>query len=141
MNFLVAYNGSPLAEKAVTHARQFSDEGDDVVVVTVVPRHPKDAEEALEFTATDHDAVAKEAEDSVHELHPEASFVDVDIGRPVSAGRVGHRVREVAHEQGADVVLVGSMKAGRIVSTISSPATQIVTDTGYDVVVVRDHEG
>lgn len=140
MKLLVAYNGSRLAEEAVRRATHFADQGDDVLVVSVVPRNPGDAEEALEFASNDYDEIVDEARSRIREISGDADFVAVDIGRPVTAGRVGHRVRDLARERGADVVFVGSMKAGRIVSNISSPATQIVTDTGYDVVVVRDRE-
>lgn len=141
MKFLVAYNGSQLSEDALERAKRFSDEGDEVVVVTVVPRNPNDAEDALEFSSNEYDDVVGEAGARVSEILPDASFVPVDIGRPVSPGRVGQLVRSVADERDADVVFVGSMKAGRIVSSITSPATQIVTDTAYDVLIVRDGDG
>lgn len=140
MKFLVAYNGSRLSEKALEYAEHFSRKDDEVIALTVIPRHPSDADEMLEFHARDYDEVEEEARERIREKVPGASFVAVDIGRPASAARIGHMVRDVAHDEGADVVLVGSMKAGRIVSNISSPATQIVTDLDYDVVVVRSDE-
>lgn len=140
MKFLVAYNGTQLSEDALERAKWFSDEGDEVVVVTVIPRNADDAEKTLGFSATEYDDVVDEAAARVGKIHPGATFVHVDIGRPVSPGRVGQMVRSVAEERDADIVFVGSMRAGRIVSSITSPATQIVTDTAYDVMIVRDGE-
>lgn len=145
MVLLVPFDGSALAEAALSRAVEFGAlTGEPVLVVTVFPadegfareRGWIDSEESY-----DPAAVADRFEARVGELAPEATFraehVDAESMRAWAAVDVSRTVREVAAEVDASIVFVGSENAGRVTTPITSVGTPVSEDPRYDVHIVR----
>ena len=85
----------------------------------------------------DSEAAADRLRSSAHSVAPGCAFrarrVDSYAGKGRIAAELGHVVREVD----ADVVLVGSENAGRVVESASSVGSSVAGGTDYDVPVVR----
>jgi len=142
MTFVVPFDGSELAETALVRAVAFGSVLDEhVVSVSVIPSKnasyarergwldPGDPFEREEVVTTLHEEVA--------EIAPNAEFRYETVGRRATPGRIASRLREVARDEDASMVFVGSENAGRLVSTLSSVGETVATDDAYDVVIVR----
>lgn len=140
MTFLVAYDGSPLAEAALRRAAAFaSDENEPLVVASVVPTDEPLAETYgfVEGGEYDPEAAAERLRSDARAIAPACEFrarrVDPYAGKGRIATEIGHVIREVD----ADLVVVGSENAGRVVDPVSSVGSSVASSTDYDVLIVR----
>lgn len=140
MTFVVAFDGSPLAEAALGRAATYADmASESVIAVAVVPDSARYArehdwiEETEDFEA---DAVVARLDEQATTVAPSASFRAESIG-PAAPGQVATRLRKVAREVDASVVFIGSENAGRLVIPITSVGGAVAADAAYDVHVVR----
>ncbi|GAB6862611.1 universal stress protein [Haloplanus litoreus] len=142
MTFVVPFDGSDLAEAALARAVTFGSVLDEhVVSVSVIPS--RNASYARERGWLDpgepfeREAVVAALHEDVAETAPNAEFRYETVGRHATPGRIASRLREIAREEDASMVFVGSENAGRLVSTLSSVGETVATDDAYDVVIVR----
>lgn len=142
MTLLVPFDGTPLSEAALVRATQFGAAFDEpVVAATVIPvgnsgyaRERGWLDPSEPFTL---DTIRSKLEDQVAELAPGASFEPMTVDQYASPGVISKRLRKLAKSRDAVMVFLGSENAGRIVAGLSSVGAGVATDTGYDVVIVR----
>ncbi|MDY7083317.1 MAG: hypothetical protein SXQ77_13160 [Halobacteria archaeon] len=92
MILLVAYNASELSHAALVKAKEFSNEGDEILVVSVVPGNANDRDEVIDIENVGEmclNEVKDRLEEDIKEVVPDASFIPVKMGRPVLRKRSG----------------------------------------------------
>ncbi|WP_435333821.1 universal stress protein [Haloarchaeobius sp. TZWWS8] len=145
MSLLVPYDGSSLSTAALRRAREFADYSDaDLVVLTLIPDDPEYATERgwLEDEDTfDVGVIERKLRQRVHDDAPNAEFrceliENVDPVASVTLDVV-RRIREVANEESAEILFVGSENAGRVASPLTSVGSPLSEDPQYDVHIVR----
>ncbi|MEF8852290.1 MAG: universal stress protein [Haloarculaceae archaeon] len=146
MTYLVPFDGSPLAEAALSRAAEFAAVMDEeVLALSVVPVDERDfavergwIDEPAEYDA---DAIIERLRAQVADVAPEADFrcerpADVSSIASVTTDVV-RTVRNVANEVDATVVFIGSENAGRVSTPVSSVGAPVSEDPRYDVHIVR----
>ncbi|NLV07448.1 universal stress protein [Haloarcula rubripromontorii] len=145
MVLLVPFDGSALSKAALTRAMEFAGYRDeDVTALAVIPDNAAYARErgwvddAEEF---DIEAIADRMREQVESVAPTASFryeVPDDVSSMASTTTdITRTIREVAHEEGASVVFIGSENAGRVSTPVCSVGSPVSEDPQYDVHIVR----
>jgi nucleotide-binding universal stress UspA family protein len=140
MTVMVAYDGSELSRAALRRGVELGNALDQQVVATSVV--PEDS-----LYAREQGWVARESEyrpgewaeqfaTEVEQLAPDAEFRLETLG-DAHHRDVAKRLRRTAYDLDADVVVLGSENAGRIVSPVSSVGDTVVSSPVYDVYVVR----
>ena len=146
MTLLVPFDDSPLSRAALERAGEFAAFMDtEVVALTVIPDDLEYAESRgwlTERTPFTVEAIADRLERRAAEIAPNARFrhETLDDGDdPVATITldVVRKVREVAHEEGATILFLGSENAGRVASPLSSVGNPLSEDATYDVHIVR----
>ncbi|KAA9398871.1 universal stress protein [Haloarcula sp. CBA1130] len=145
MVLLVPFDGSALSEAALERATEFANyRGEDVTVLSVIP---DDAAYARERGWVDADAtfavetVADRMREQAASVAPTASFryeIPDDVSSMASTTTdITRTIREVAHDEGASIVFIGSENAGRVSSPVCSVGSPVSEDPQYDVHIVR----
>jgi nucleotide-binding universal stress UspA family protein len=146
MTLLVPFDDSPLSRAALKRASEFAAFTDsEVVALTVVPDDPDYAEEHGWLTAqtpSTFEAIADRLEAKAHEIAPNARFRAEPLDGeddPVATTTldVVRKIRQVANEEGAEILFVGSENAGRVTSPLSSVGNPLSEDAAYDIHIVR----
>lgn len=142
MSIVVPFDGSRLSGAALVRATQIRAVfGGSIVAVTVIPEgNRKYARERgwLESTeAYDTDTIVARIHQQAVELAPAADYSHALVDRYAQTGSIATRLREIAKEADASLVIVGSENAGRIVSGLNSVGGKVTQDTAYDVLIVR----
>ncbi|MCO8268673.1 universal stress protein [Haloferax sp. AB510] len=139
--YLVAYDGSRLANAALDSAAQFaSATGHDVLAVAVVPDDSAYAVEAGWVPSRevfDRQTVVGELHKTAVDIAPSASFQAVSVGKNPAPGNIVSKLRTVASETDATVIFVGSENAGRVVVPLVSVGGNVASDDAHDVHIVR----
>ena len=149
MTYLVPFDGSELSIAALERAVEFAERMDeDVVALSVVP--DDEVEFAIErgwigeTEPFDVDSIVDGLEAKVAELAPEARFraeVPPEVSSVASVTTdIVRTIREVAVDEEATVVFIGSENAGRVSRPVSSVGAPVSEDPRYDVHIVR-HAG
>lgn len=140
MTVMVAYDGTALARAALGRGVELGEAfEEDVVVVSVVPddslyaREHGWVESEREYDA---EVQAEQFADEVAEIAPEAEFRLETLG-DAHPRDVAKRLRRTAYDLTANVVVLGSENAGRIVAPVSSVGDTVVSSPLYDVYIVR----
>ncbi|WP_439027127.1 universal stress protein [Haloarchaeobius sp. DT45] len=149
MSLLVPYDGSDLATTALRRAREFADFSDDgLVVLTLVPDDPEYARDRGWLDAADTfdvGVIERKIRQRVHDVAPNAEFrceLIEDPSDPVATlpTELARRIRQVAAEEDARILFVGSENAGRVSTPLTSVGSPISEDPQYDVHIVRHPE-
>jgi len=144
MTYVVAFDNSPLAKTALRRAVEYADAvGEDVVAVTAIQRDPGRAREMGWLggdESFDVETVAVNLTAAVTAIDPDVGFEYTVLDSYAPRGRVSRTVRELAVEQDASVVFVGSDNAGRMVGGLASVGQTVSADDRYDVHIVRHDE-
>ncbi|QOS11087.1 UspA domain protein [Haloferax gibbonsii] len=139
--YLVAYDGSALANAALDRAARFaSATGHDVLAVAVVPDDSKYAVEAGWVPSRevfDRQTVVGELHKTAVDIAPSASFRAVSVGRDPAPGNIVAELKAVASESDASVIFVGSENAGRVIVPLVSVGGNVASDDSHDVHIVR----
>ncbi|ELZ91640.1 hypothetical protein C440_15039 [Haloferax mucosum ATCC BAA-1512] len=139
--YLVAYDGSQLANAALSRASNFAKQaGTEVLAAAVVPDDPRYAVEAgwvPTKASFDRSAVVGELHRTVVKVAPSASFRAVPTRRNPAPGNIVAKLKDVAHEKDATIVFVGSENAGRVVVPLVSIGGNVASDDDYNVHIVR----
>ena len=139
--FLVAYDGSHLANAALARAATFAKQtGDEILAVAVVPDDPAYAVDVGWVPTTDdfeREAVVGELHRTVVKVAPEASFRGVSLGNLPVPGEIVSKLKHIAHTENVTVAFVGSENAGRVVTPLTSVGGNVASDDIYDVHIVR----
>ncbi|MDT3434404.1 universal stress protein [Haloarcula sp. 1CSR25-25] len=145
MVLLVPFDGSDLSKAALKRATEFADyREEDITALSVIP---DDAEYARERGWLDADeafdvaAIADRMREQAETIAPRASFryeVPEDVSSIASTTTdITRTIREVAHEEGASIVFIGSENAGRVSTPVCSVGSPVSNDPHYDVHIVR----
>jgi nucleotide-binding universal stress UspA family protein len=149
VTLLVPFDDSPLSRAALERAGEFAAFMDqEVVALAVIPENDLDyAEERgwlTERTPFTVEAITDRLERRAREIAPNVRFrhetiADEEGEEPVATRTldVVRKVREVAQEEGATVLFLGSENAGRVASPLSSVGNPLSEDDTYDVHIVR----
>jgi nucleotide-binding universal stress UspA family protein len=142
MTVMVAFDGSGLSVAALRRGVNIGDAFDShVVVVSVVPEDPLYAADQgwVDDAATyDPEGRAESFALQVDAIAPDAEFVLVPLGDDVVPRDVANELRSTAYDIDADMLVLGSEDAGRVVAPVSSVGDTVVSSTRYDVHIVRD---
>jgi nucleotide-binding universal stress UspA family protein len=143
VTFLVPYDGSYLAEAALTRATEYGDALDeDVTVVTVIPDDVsyaeskgwyEPAEDAPDFSTT---YVAGKLHEQVTDIAPEVAF-RYEETEVAAATTISNRIEDVADEILPYVVFLGTDNVGEIAEPLTSVAGGVAEGAEYDVHIVR----
>lgn len=142
MVVVVPFDGTALSETALDRAVDFADVLEArVVVVSVIPngnvRYARERGWLDDDEGFDMDTVLRRLANRVAAIAPAAEFEYEVVGRYTQAGAIASKIRSVARAASADLVVIGSDNAGRIVSSVSSVGRTVATDNSYDVLIVR----
>lgn len=144
MTYVVAFDNSALARTALRRAVEYADAvGEDVVAVTAIQRDSAVARERGWLGGDepfDVETVARNLTAAVETVDPDVGFEYRTLDAYAPRGRVSRTVRELAVEQDASVVFVGSDNAGRMVGGLASVGQNVSSDDRYDVHIVRHRE-
>lgn len=143
MTVIVPYDGSDLSDAALVRATEFSDPFDsDLRALSVIPNgnegYARERGWLGEDEPFDPERAVENLTESVHEIAPHADFEYMVVGPYPQAGMIASEIRSFAKRVGADLVVIGSKNAGRIVSSVSSVGNSVATDEAYDVLIVRN---
>jgi len=140
---LVATDGSRAAQKAVKYAADISARfGSDIVILSVYPHielplYPskgfddEDLEVYKRGIREAFERALKEAESLVSEGHPELKY-----GTRIEEGRPSDIIVEVAEEEGADLIVVGSRGIGGIRGWILGSTSRSVLHSAKGPVLI-----
>jgi nucleotide-binding universal stress UspA family protein len=141
MTYVVAFDNSPLAKAALDRAVAFACASEEeVVAVTAIPRDPGVARERGWLGGNESfsvDRVTTNLTRIVDEFDPEVRFEYSVVDKYAPRGRISRAVRELAVQNDASVVFIGSDNAGRMVGGIASIGQTVSADDRYDVHIVR----
>ncbi|EMA28701.1 universal stress protein [Haloarcula japonica] len=145
MVLLVPFDGSALSKAALSRAMEFADYRDEAVTaLSVIPNDAAYAQERgwLDDTEEfDIEAIADRMREQAESVAPAASFryeVPEDVSSMASTTTdITRTIREVAHEEGASIVFIGSENAGRVSTPVCSVGSPVSEDPEYDVHIVR----
>ncbi len=140
MTYLAAYDGRPLGTAALERAAEFARDADeDLVVAAVVPT---DGALAASYDLADGDgydpaAAVERLRTEARSIAPDGEFRPRRVDPYAGRGRIAREIGHVIDDVDADLVVVGSDNAGRVVGPVASVGSQVAADTDYDVLVVR----
>jgi nucleotide-binding universal stress UspA family protein len=142
MTIVAPFDGTPLSEAALQRAGELGDVFDRrVVAVTVIPnsnaRYARSRGWLDDTQSFDPESVVSTLSEQVDSLVPDAAFEYEVVSRYAQAGEIASKIRRVARNKDADIVVIGSDNAGNIVSNVSSVGSSIAADQAYDVMIVR----
>jgi len=143
---VVAFDNSSLATTGLRRAVEYADADaadEDAVAVTAIQRDAATARERGwldDDEPFDAETVASTLAAAVETVDPDVGFEYATLDAYAPRGRVSRTVRELAVEQGASVVFVGSDNAGRMVGGLASVGRTVSADDRYDVHIVRHDE-
>lgn len=142
MTYVVAFDDSALARRALAQARRYAGAvGHDLVAVTVVPadndEYARERGWLGDDEAFDGDAVTEHLTDAARSVAPTARLRVESVDEYAPRGWIAREIRRAARDEGAEVVFVGSENAGRIVGSLFTVGGSVASDQGYDVHIVR----
>jgi nucleotide-binding universal stress UspA family protein len=126
----------PAIDMAVALAKE---SGGRVMLVNVVPIMPV---MMLDTVPVTYEAeVAEKAKTALSDLADAIDLPPGRVGAVVKIGGVYHEVLDVATQEGADLVVVGSHRPAMATYLLGSNATAIVRHATCSVLVLREPEG
>lgn len=141
MCIFVPFDGSDHAKLALDRGAELATCFDtDLLAIAVIHRGVDDPVKLgwLEPDERfDPALVARRLEAIVDHEAPMAEFQAINETARLSRGAVAKRLRRFARREDADMVVMGSENAGRIVTPLSSVGGSVAADRAYDVLLVR----
>jgi len=136
---VVGYDGSDRARKALDAARAIAGPG---AKVTVVYAHRVPPE--LKYYEFFQDVLAdlqRGAQETVESARAAFDGSGLEVACETREGRAAEALADVAREQDADLIVIGSRGLGRIRAAIGSAALGLLHDAPCPVLVVPDGGG
>jgi nucleotide-binding universal stress UspA family protein len=140
MTYLVAFDGRARSEAALRRAAACATRNDErLVVVSVLPTDDAFAETygLADGGEYDPEAAAERLHAVVGDVAPDAEFHTEHVDAYAGKRRIAERIARTAREEAADVVLLGSDDAGRVLRSITSVDDADDVEPAFDVFVVR----
>ncbi|GGN11709.1 universal stress protein [Halarchaeum nitratireducens] len=143
MTFFVPFDGSVLSRTALVRAVEFADAFEErVVAAAVIPAgnrdyarergwlHPDESFDRSRIVARLHQQVAS--------IAPAADFEHVIVDRFAPSGTIAGELRDLARDEDASIVFIGSENAGGISSTLGSVGASVAAEDAYDIHIVQN---
>lgn len=144
MAIVVPFDGSTHARLALARAADLAGAYDATLLAVTVIHRGVDEPVQLGWLEAgesyDPERIERRLADAVAELAPAATHHAIRVDSRLPRGGVAKRVRRFARERDADLVVLGSENAGRIVTPVSSVGGGVATEMEYDVYLVRRTE-
>ncbi|MBX0296300.1 universal stress protein [Haloarcula nitratireducens] len=144
MTIFVPYDGTTVSSAALERAQSLAYSLDEALVVsTVVPRDRENALDHQWITADetfDAKAIVSRFEARVASLAPTAEFHPIVLAGRAQSGSIARRLRDVARENGATLVVVGSDNIGRFVRPVNTVGGRVAARLDTDLYVVQETE-
>lgn len=142
MTIVVPFDGSDLSRAALQRATEMTDSfGPELRTVTVIPNgnegYARERGWLGDNEPFDPETVVDHISQSVHSIAPESEFRYEVVGSYPQTGVIASEIRSHAKDADANLVVIGSDNAGRIVSSVSSVGRSVATDDAYDILIVR----
>ena len=142
MTLVVPFDASDLSETALVRAAEFGVVfNEEVVAVSVIPKDDTSYARERGWLGPeepfDLQSVVATLKAEVTNLAPSADFRYKVVGRYASSGAIGNKLREMAVDERASMVFIGSENAGHLVTSVSSVGSTVAAEDFYDVVIVR----
>jgi nucleotide-binding universal stress UspA family protein len=141
MSIVVPFDGGEYARLALSRAAALADDADAALLtISVIHRHADDPVRLgwLEPGADwDPNAIAERLREAVTDIAPAAEPHVVRSTTGLPRGAVAREIRRFARGHEADLVVIGSENAGRIVTPVTSVGGKVATDRHYDVYLAR----
>jgi nucleotide-binding universal stress UspA family protein len=142
MQFVVAFDGTPVAKTALGRAETLSAAvNGEVTALTVIPadnaQYARDRGWLDEEEPYSRKSVLDTLRDSVASVAPTATFSYRPVDRYAPRGKIGRVLRTAAEEENVDVLTIGTENAGRVFTALST-VTRSVSVGSYDLYVVRE---
>lgn len=142
MEFVVAFDGTPVSKTALARAATLSAGVDgNVTAVTVIPagnaQYARDRGWLDEAEQYSRESVLETLRVSVESVAPTAGFSYRSVDRYAPRGKIGRVLRTAAEEADVDVLAIGTENAGRVFTALST-VTRSVAVGSYDLYVVRE---
>ena len=131
--YLVPYDGSDHSNKALEKALDMSDEGDELIILYVIP-----AALIKEFAIVDPDVSRAKAHEIVNSAINNVKARDREAIGLVKEGNVADVIIDFAEEMDARMIIMGSVgmsKIGRF--TLGSVAEKVTRHSDRPVLIVR----
>ena len=131
--YLVPYDGSDHSNKALEKALDMSDEGDELIILYVIP-----AALIKEFAIIDPDVSRAKAHEIVNSAINNVKARDREAIGLVKEGNVADVIIDFAEEMDARMIIMGSVgmsKIGRF--TLGSVAEKVTRHSDRPVLIVR----
>jgi nucleotide-binding universal stress UspA family protein len=130
---LVGYDGSEGAKKALDRAMTMVKEGDEIVVVFVVP--PAKIEE---FVGFDTDLTVEKAQELLDEAVESLEDSGVVVSNVVKEGDVAKEIIELGAELQADLIVVGSYGLSKVGTfALGDVAEEVAKKATRPVLLIR----
>lgn len=142
MSIVVPFDGTPLSRAALARADTLRDVfGEEVFAITIVPnrnvRYARERGWLADDEPFDPETIVTHLSQQVTEISPGTEFEYEVVDRYAPAGAIASRIRTYARSVDANLVVLGSDNAGRIVTNVSSVSGAVAADKSYDVLIVR----
>lgn len=142
MTLVVPFDGSELSETALVRAAEFGVVfNEEVVAVTAIPNADTSYARERGWLGPDEpfdlQSVVASLKEEIAKLCPSADFRYKVVGRYASSGAIGNKLRQMAVDERASMVFIGSENAGHLVTSVSSVGSNVAAEDFYDVVIVR----
>lgn len=139
MTVVVPFDDTALSRAALERGKELF--GPELAVLTVIPNgNVKYARERGWLTAGeefDPEQIVSEIAGTVTEIAPAATFEYRVVGRYAQPGTIASKIRKFARTKEAEIVVLGSDNAGRIVTNAASVAGSVAAEADYDLHIVR----
>ncbi len=130
---LVGYDGSDGARKAVDRAVSMVKEGDEIVLVFVIP--PTKLEEFIGF---DSDLTEESAREVLEEVVRDLEEKGIPVSSKVRQGNVADEIISAASELGCELIVVGSYGLSKVGTfALGNVAEQVAKKSTRPVLLVR----
>lgn len=142
MTLFAPYDGTPLSTAALGRAADLAAQTDQrLVAATVVPRERRTAVDQgwlSEDEAFDVDTIQRRLTERVESVAPAAEYrVDCVEGR-LPSGAIARKLRDIARDVDAAVVVMGSENVGRAVTPANTVSGKVAARLETDLYVVQD---
>jgi nucleotide-binding universal stress UspA family protein len=130
---LVGYDGSEGAKKALDRAVSMVKEGDEIVVVFVVP--PTKIEE---FVGFDSDLTVEKARDMLDEAVGSLEDTGIQVSSIVKEGGVAKEIIDLGTELECDLIVVGSYGLSKVGTfALGDVAEEVAKKASRPVLLIR----
>ena len=141
MTLFAPYDGTPLSTAALDRATDLATQTDEpLVAATVIPRERCVAVDhgwLADDEAFDPERIVARLTDCVSAVAPEADYRTQYVEGRLSSGAIARKLRDIARDVDASVVVMGTENVGRTVPPASTVSGKVAARLDTDLYVVQ----